>query len=377
MCACEQDFAIRFLPHQLSEGTELRTQRRVPVTIGFQEQICNTCRGIPEEPHPKAEIYGQSSKIHRYYWREIFFETMQQFGDWADSHGFTDYTKAQHENPDVYAQINKHAIKKIKELHATSPKYQYQERSQQEVLEDNDVEVVKLEGKYVKRTGRGVGIFDEGKVYSAENFVALHYQKQGYEVLFTESIPFHVIFGIYMWLLIQDPQDIRGRIVEFGNRTAFEEKCESETIWTRLPEDFGTSGYAIRRNEAIEKHFAMLFPNDKEELLGLFDYWLQPSEALRQYLWAHRAEDVDKARKVVELLSVDDIRRILQYLVTDYWRRYVGWPDLLVYKGEDYFFVEVKSSRDKLREDQKNWIEGNSSELHFHFKLAKIHRRTG
>jgi hypothetical protein len=58
MCACEKEFARRFLLHQLSLGTELKMQRGIPVTIGFQERICNTCRGFPEEPHPKAELDG-------------------------------------------------------------------------------------------------------------------------------------------------------------------------------------------------------------------------------------------------------------------------------------------------------------------------------
>jgi Holliday junction resolvase-like predicted endonuclease len=377
MCACEREFARRFLSHQLSEGAELETRRRVPVTIGFQEGICNACRGLPEEPHPRAEIYGQSSKIVRYYWREIFFEAMQRFGDWANSQGFTDYTIAQQENPDTYAQINKEVTEEIKELHKRSPKYRYREKSQQEVLEENNVEVVRLEGAYVRRAEREVGILDEGKVYSAEEFAALHYKRQGYEVLFTESIPFHVIFGIYMWLLIQDPKDPRVRIVGFDDRTAFKEKRESEPIWTHLPEDFGAPGYASRRITAIEDHFAMVFANGREDLFWLFDYWLEPSEPLRQYLWAHRAEDVDKARKIVSLLSADDLHRILRYLVADYWRRYVGWPDLIVYRQNHFFFAEVKSSKDKLRENQKNWIYGNSDELHFSFKLVKIHRKAG
>ena len=145
-------------------------------------------------------------------------------------------------------------------------------------------------------------------------------------------------------------------------------------VWTQLPRDFGTSGYAQRRASAIEEHFAML-PNEKEELLWTFNYWVEPSNGLRQYLWAHRFQDVDKARKIVSILPADVVHRILRYLIADYWSRYVGWPDLLAYKSSGYLFVEVKSSRDKLREDQKDWIRGNTSELHLPFELVKIHRQ--
>jgi hypothetical protein len=121
----------------------------------------------------------------------------------------------------------------------------------------------------------------------------------------------------------------------------------------------------------VEKHYH----SNEDDLLSLFDYWTGPSEEFRQYLWAHRPEDVEKAREIVSVLSVEETLRILRYLISDYWRRYVGWPDLLVHNRDDYFFVEVKSSRDKLREAQKSWICGNSIELHLPFRLVKIHRK--
>jgi hypothetical protein len=55
--------------------------------------------------------------------------------------------------------------------------------------------------------------------------------------------------------------------------------------------------------------------------------------------------------------------------------RFCGWPDLLAYKGDEYFFAEIKSSGDKLSEDQKDWIRGNYEILGLPFKLVKIHRR--
>ena len=65
---------------------------------------------------------------------------------------------------------------------------------------------------------------------------------------------------------------------------------------------------------------------------------------------------------------------IIAYLVSHYWRRYVGWPDLLVYRNSSFFFAEVKSSRDRLSQDQKRWISDNHEILGFSFKLVKITR---
>ena len=263
MCACEEEFARRFLPHQIDEGVELGTRRRIPVALGFQENICNTCRGVPDEAHPKAEIYGLSSKIRRYYWREIFFETTSRFADWAENQGYADHNTARTENPDVYDRIEKEVIEEIKDLHKRSPKYNYQEEPQSEVLAKNKVEVVRLDGTYIKTAERKVDILQNGKVYSAEEFVSLHYKQKGYDVLTTESIPFHTLFGVFMWILIQDPSDHLVRIVAFGERSAFEEGRDGETIWTHYPEDFGTPGYAQRRANAIETHLASI-PQEKD-----------------------------------------------------------------------------------------------------------------
>jgi hypothetical protein len=373
MCACEEDFARRFLSHQLNYATELDTRNKIPVTLGFQKGICNTCRGLPEKAHPKTATYGRTSKITRYYWREIFFETTRRFGEWAESKGYTDRRNARGKHQEVYDSIEREVIEEIKKLHQHSPKYEYKEESQNEVITKYKVDVLRLDAVYVKKVGRGAAILDGNRTYSAEEFATHHFERQGYKVIFTESIPFHALFGIFMWLLIQDQRDPRVRVIGFGDRIAFEKGIDGKLIWTFLPDDFGTSGYALRRANAIEEHFTM-FSENKQELLWTFDYWIEPSADLRQYLWAHRPQDISRAREIVSVLPVETTRQILEYLITNYWGRYCGWPDLLVYNKKEFFFAEVKSSKDKLTEDQKNWIRGNSTELHLPFKLVKIHR---
>ena len=374
MCACEEQFAHSFLAHQIDSGTDLLTQRPVPVTLGFQAGTCNSCRGLPEEAHPMSQRPGRTSKIARYYWREIALGTIRRFGQWAEAHGHPDWLTAMGKHKDVHRSIEREVIEKIRQLHQRSPKYVYTEESQSEVLRKHKVEVIRLEAAYLKNATKGFQIVDGGNVYSPEQFSARHFERLGYEALFIESVPFHALFAILMWPLIQDPADPEVRLVGFGDRAAFEERSESKPIWTFLPSDFGTSGYAERAASLIESHFASL-PDDKAELLWLFDYWVEPSSELQQYLWAYRPQDVARAREIVSLLPFGDTTRILRYLIGGYWERYCGWPDLLLHNQNEFFFAEVKSSKDELSEDQKNWIRGNSEELHLPFKLIKIHKR--
>jgi len=372
MCACEEDFARQYFPHQLTFGTELHTQQRIPVTLGFQKSICNACRGLPEEAYPKAALYGRTSKIVRYYWREITFKTIPKFDKWAREEGYSDWLKALPQQQNIYDAIEREIIGELKEAHQLSPKYIYREESAEEVLTKHKVEIIKLGATY-KKLETGIAILDGAISCSPEEYVARHYERLGYKVLFTESVPFHALFGVYLWLLIQEPGDPNLQMRGFGDRISFEAKENGKTIWTHLPTDFGTSGYAVRRVEAIERHFNNM-PKSKDELLWAFDYWIEPSADLRQYLWAHRPEDVAKAREIATILPLEIIARILRYLVGDYWHRYLGWPDLLIYRQDEFFFAEVKSSNDRLSEEQKNWIRGNSDELHLPFQIVKIHK---
>jgi len=355
----------------------LETQVRVPVTLGFLKGICRSCRGLPILAKPMASIHGRTSKIKRYYWREIAFAKFEEVSKKLAALGREESTLSSEERAHLHRAAGQDALDKVKELHATSPKYDYKERSQQEVIEACEVEIVRLDADFATNSsGKGVGVLDGADLVSAEEFVSRHYSREGWSAMFCESRPIHALFGVYMWLLIQSPTDSFCQVKGFGVRMDYPELSlkKGELLWTTLPSDFGTSGYSERRASEIEEHFESLFVPDRNELLWLFDYWVGESVQFRDYLWAHESEVVEKARSLVEILPPSSIIRILRYLIGDYWARYNGWPDLLLYKKEEFFFAEVKASRDGLSDDQKRWITNNHSGLLLPFKLVKIHR---
>jgi VRR-NUC domain len=372
MCGCDEKFGRSFLPHQLNEGCELETQQRVAVTQGFVAGTCSECRGQPADPAPAAAIPGRTSKIKRYYWRELYFAECFAQAEWDDQH----LDASDEERGAVHAEIGKQVLADIKQLHATTPKYAFTELSQSLVIERYGVKIDELSADYAPRGGKGAQILLDGETVSPEAFARRHYEEAGWSVLEVESLPFHALFGVMMWLLIQDPYDPLNRIVGFGDRAVYETTREKLMVWTPIPEDFGTKGYSQRRAVAIEEHLALLVP-DRDEMLWTFDYWRSMSVELRQYLWAHREKDVDRARQLVETLPPETIVEILRYLVGDYWARFVGWPDLLLYRSGEFRFVEVKSSSDKLSDEQKRWIADNHDLLHLPFCVAKIHRGQG
>lgn len=372
MCDCDADVGRVFLPHQLRFGKELNTQRRVSVTHGFVSGICNSCRGIPEVPAPRSPMPGRTSKIRRYYWREIDLETKRRFRLRMRDQCGSDWLDARFSFPAEYAEIKKEVIEEIKKLHEQSPKYKYSDESQRSVMQQNKVKVVSLKAHYQPPSSGGrARVLDGNDPVSPEEFAARHYRRDAFEVEFLESRPIHALFGVLMWLLIQDPDDDKMRTVGVAAQPG--QPSDRGVTWFALPEDFGTPGYGERRASAIELHLDEI-PDDREELLWLFDYWLEPSQSLRHYLHVSEPKYTTLARTLVTVMPPEVLHRILKWLVDSYWERYCGWPDLLVFKDSQFLFAEVKSSKDKLSESQKAWIRGNRDSLGLPFELVKIHR---
>ncbi|MEA2986962.1 MAG: hypothetical protein QOD94_3216 [Alphaproteobacteria bacterium] len=373
MCACDEDFGRRCLPHQIERVHPYANHRSSAVTLGFVPRVCNTCRGLPEEAHPMAASYGRSNKVARFYWREIQRTVLDRFDRGARDQGLDGWLAASAAHANVRRDLERQVMEEVKTAHERSPKYDLREDSQDDVIRRHGIEIVPLRGQHVRNADGGLGIMDAAGTCGPEEFAARHFRRLGYQTLPLESRPFHVLFGVFLWMLIQDPEDPLDQAISFGERAAFERGEPAEMIWTSLPEDFGTSDYAARRSAAVEEHFRFL-ESGKDQLPGTFDYWIGPSEKLRQYLWAYREGDVSRAREVLHVLPPAVTLTVLRHLVDDYWDRYLGWPDLLCYRENEFFFAEVKSSKDKLGQNQKEWIAQNSIGPRLPFKLVKIHR---
>ncbi|HHP0480824.1 TPA: VRR-NUC domain-containing protein [Vibrio campbellii] len=369
MCECDKNHGERYLTHQLDQACILETQERVPVTIGFQKRICNECKGLPLENAPVSSSPGRTSQLHRYYWREIAFKTTERFYQlhpelWTGEGCFSEF-----EHEDLRKEVEKAVIQEIKELHKTAPKYTYVNMlSEPELIKKYAITKHEIKAKHRRSSNDNRVRFEiDGHLLTVEEFALNHYEKTGFYGLETESIPFHVIFGAYMAPFIQDASDEKCKLVQFGSRTYFDMGVAELPIFSRLPSDFGTEGYYERRGDLVESYIESLTINSES-----FDEYLLCSSDFREYLWAHRQADIELAREIIVLLGENGIKKVLSYLSRAYWTNFCGWPDLLLSNGDKVKFVEVKSSNDKLSDDQKNWVEGNFKYLGFSFELFKV-----
>jgi len=375
MCSCDKDIGTTYLSHQLNEACELDTQKRIPVDLGFQDRVCPECRGFPPITAPKAELHGATSKIKRYYWRELSLETIKRFGAYANSIG-CDWLELQISEQKKYDSIQKEVLKSIKEQHKHSPKYDFSEKSQSDIISEFAVPVLEIVAEFPSNPNQSrKRVTHEGQIVTADEFATNYYQNKGYSVLRMESRPLHVIYAVLLNDVLSSLDDELSRVVEFGDRNAYNSSVpHEEPVSVSLPTDFGTAGFWERKSDTLSERIT--FFDATEIALAEFDRLKNQSQPLLNYLWVDTAIDLNNARNILGLLESQQIRDVLTYLAKGYWSRYLGWPDFLIKNDSGFKLVEVKGSGDKLSKDQKDWIAGNAYEMQLPFELLKVIKPT-
>lgn len=222
MCACDEARGREFLPHQLQFGTRLESQERVQCTLGFVSSVCNECRGLPVEAYPAASILGRTSKIKRYYWRELLFREQELFKEYGGKPDNYICEIGENESEPV-RRAKEQALVDIKKLHAANPKYLYEAESTHSVISSCNVAVRNVHVEYVQDAQRKAKVRHDETLLTVEEYAATIYRSLGYKVLFLESMPFHVIFSVLTWIVIQDHDDPNVQVCGFGERSALEE----------------------------------------------------------------------------------------------------------------------------------------------------------
>lgn len=379
MCECEKELALQFLPHQVKEGAEYGTRRRYPVS-GFARNICNACRGIKEEEHPRAAIYGQKGKVERYYWREInktYLESVRSFLE-EQNIAVEDIIEFEWKFPKTAKLMKKEARKVWQVQHKNSPKYNLEELTEAAFLSKVNVPQMCLDAKYVQiRKGEqkiGKWVSQKGTLVSAEEIAIEWYENAGFSAKRCERKLISVLVGTFCFPVIQDPKDSRVRTCMRGSTKGWSPRNRGAAlIQFLLPEDFGSEEYFERRSEAFTNLLERL---RKTDIKKLFEELLAPSESLRDYLWVNDDKAVELGRIALSVIPQSLVLKCIDWAIRGFWQRYSGWADLLIFKTGEFKFVEVKSPNDELSLDQMNWFEWAIEEVHIPCEILRVQKVT-
>lgn len=359
MCACEEQLALQFLPHQTTHGREFGTQRR-HVVAGFVSNLCPSCRGESELPFPMAAVQGRKGKIERFYWREI---TRSYYGfarKWLAKNGekVSDIIEFERRFLDLSKTLRKQARQYWQKEHRSNPKYVLSEPTQERLYADLEVPEIDVHAAYVQvqRGGQKLGKWynSEGELVSAEVVATEFYRSQGWEAHACERKLISILYGTFCFSVVQDSGDSE-IVVGYRNSTRGWTNANRETalIGIPLPQDFGSPHHFERRIDEYTQLFGFLRSQSLPEVL---DDWLEPSESLRDYLWVNDDTAVALARVAVRAIPRVDILRWVEWAARSFWQRQPGWPDLLLTREDGFRFAEVKSPHDSLSQEQLRWF---------------------
>jgi len=298
--------------------------------------------------------------VQRYYWREINRLTFEKLAAWMDSKSLNlTLGEIRKSFPDVLTECKQDALEFWKTVHKRLPQYDTVEQDQESFLRGVAVPMSDLHAPYQLLSADNnhpLGRFRgrAGQLLSAERIAREHYEKQGWEVHDCERRLINALCAVLLSPVYQDPNDPRLFTGMRGSTDPHADRSSPAIVHVTLPDDFGTPLNYERRSGAYANRIASL--SASSDLLREFDSLTEPGRGMREYLAVHDQE-LHLARSAIGVIPRATLCSMLDWVVRDFWRRRCGWPDLFVTRSEVYRFVEVKTRKDRLSQEQMVWLE--------------------
>jgi len=166
---------------------------------------------------------------------------------------------------------------------------------------------------------------------------AVHYFiGQGYDAFFSENIPWRSIFGLLFWEIIYDT-----------NVQAIHHPLQ------RVPSDFFLPDFYVKREHLLRQRISEL--KSQEQIKDILSQTYEEKYGTANVLVGWHEALLPQILTIADLIKVEQLNRILLEMATDLRDKTRGFPDLLVWRGREYNFVEIKSPTDHLSARQLNW----------------------
>lgn len=179
---------------------------------------------------------------------------------------------------------------------------------------------------------------DDGTLVSVEEFVLLHFQRDGWRGFHCESGIYRMLFTLCFWdILYGDTPDV------------------FQTPYQHAPLDLMTDAFYETRRETIEKRLEEIENGQAPQLAVDAYYPFYGCQALGIGEWEEYP--LDSLLDICHAIGGAVLSSIFRVLAEDYAHSAAGLPDLLLYRPDksDYLLVEVKSTNDRLSDAQRNW----------------------
>ncbi|MCG7496500.1 VRR-NUC domain-containing protein [Vibrio sp. Of7-15] len=166
--------------------------------------------------------------------------------------------------------------------------------------------------------------------------VAENFKQQGWQVYFSENQLLCALFGLAFWDVLFTP--VQGAFIN---------------AYQIQPKDMYYSEFTLRRADSIENTFHLLSKHGFHHLLhtykqkeGIANSWVQ---------WQHCSKTL--IEQAINTIPQKTLIALFRYLLSDLQANRTGMPDLILFKHNQYQWLEVKGPGDKLQNNQLRWIK--------------------
>ncbi len=199
-----------------------------------------------------------------------------------------------------------------------------------------------------------------GQAGSVERAAMLHYKKNGYRVIFSENVYWWHLMGLLFWDVIF--ARVKGAVRASGTEGYapvhskwFADYFDLSIKTNGIPADFFSTSFYQNRKALIKKRIGELENKDlSNEIHKNYQKHFGKTFRLIENWSRYSPEELSVAAR---LLPAKTLLRIIERLLEDVSGNRSGLPDLLVYDDHTIFFAEVKGDKDRLSNNQLEWMD--------------------
>ncbi len=177
---------------------------------------------------------------------------------------------------------------------------------------------------------------------SVEKAVLEYFYEKGWNGLHSENYLWRGLFGLTFWEIIFDP-----------SHGSFHHPLQ------RQPSDLNEDSFFKLRQELLQNHLDRL-KNKKQFITFIQDVYETKYSIANRFVSWHE-ELLESLLMMIEKISLKSLKSVLIEMSKNMKDNSTGFPDLFLWKKNDYQFYEVKSSNDQLSAQQLFWLNFLSS----------------
>lgn len=188
------------------------------------------------------------------------------------------------------------------------------------------------------------------KELNVEELVKEYYEEKGYFAIESENDYWWMIYGLLFWDIIFMKTDTCTSVPMNDSRFNEQYSLLKSHKFKDMPKDFFKSTFYMVREEPIKKRIRELMNSNisKEIEKSYFEHFGEKCRPIEDW----NKFTINDLTISSRLLLKKQLLCIMARLLINFNDNRRGFPDLIVFNNEEFFFVEVKSKNDTLSKEQ-------------------------